>query len=196
VFSAEDVFEGLYRPAVSKSLQSMGEAVAAVKILEIKAALLSRRAQLEYHLVPRPSLDLHKQKVHELLFWRVLQSDTTCLFCLMRTPQHLLHCGHALCDVCVKSLAQPCDGDYSYEIRTCFFCSQAAEFKRHVKPATCGIRVLSLDGGGVRGVISLENIQLLQATFAQSLDINLLDLFDMVTATSAGKPQSNLLTVP
>ncbi|KAK0866001.1 hypothetical protein LTR87_015181 [Friedmanniomyces endolithicus] len=53
-----------------------------------------------------------------------------------------------------------------------------------LKPPTAGVRVLSVDGGGVRGIIPLEFLHLLQRSFGSSCRIQ--DLFDLALGTSAG----------
>jgi patatin-like phospholipase/acyl hydrolase len=53
-------------------------------------------------------------------------------------------------------------------------------------PLTAGIRLLSLDGGGVRGVIPLVYLEFLQDRLAE-LQVPLRDVFDFVCGTSAGK---------
>lgn len=117
---------------------------------------------------------------------RSLPPNTLCLFCLMCGPQHVLRCGHTLCDICVKSIGERTTWEYCYEIQDCVYCLQLIEFRRYLKPPTCGIRALSLDGGGIRGVISLENILLFQNQLAQSSNLIFLNLFDFVVGTSAG----------
>lgn len=52
-------------------------------------------------------------------------------------------------------------------------------------PATAGVRVLSLDGGGIRGVIPLVYLQYMQEILAE-LQIPLRSMFDFVCGTSAG----------
>lgn len=53
-------------------------------------------------------------------------------------------------------------------------------------PPTAGIRMLSIDGGGVRGVIPLVFLQQLDRTLAP-LGCAIKDHFDFVCGTSAGK---------
>ena len=57
--------------------------------------------------------------------------------------------------------------------------------KRRIKPPTAGSRILSIDGGGIRGVVPLEFLHLLQGILGPSL--SLLDLFDQAFGTSSGK---------
>jgi len=52
-------------------------------------------------------------------------------------------------------------------------------------PPTAGPRVLSLDGGGIRGVIPLVFLEHIQQEMAD-LDCPLRDYFDFVCGTSSG----------
>lgn len=58
-------------------------------------------------------------------------------------------------------------------------------FELRMKPPLGGLRILSLDGGGVRGIVELITLRrLLSAT---GLSLNICDLFDLIVGTSAGK---------
>lgn len=54
-----------------------------------------------------------------------------------------------------------------------------------LKPPTAGIRILSIDGGGVRGIIPLEILSMLQGIAGSSCPVQ--DLFDLVYGTSIGQ---------
>ena len=176
----------MYKPAVLAAFLSLGDDVSRTKCAEVRAALCERRAQLRSHRTARPALDLHRQQVRELRSLRSLPPNVLCIFCLMGLTQQPLPCGHTLCDVCVRSLSDCIIGEYCYMIRDCIFCSQTIRFQRCLKPPTCGIRALSLDGGGIRGVISLENMLLMQDELGKGSELRFLDQFDLVVATSAG----------
>jgi hypothetical protein len=63
-------------------------------------------------------------------------------------------------------------------------CKNEGYLNAILKPSTAGVRVLSIDGGGARGVVPLEHLLLLQSLMTE---IPLQDLFDLVVGTSAGK---------
>lgn len=57
------------------------------------------------------------------------------------------------------------------------------------KPALKPYRVLSLDGGGMRGIYTAEFLERLTCYFARSRNVEALDLgkgFDLITGTSTG----------
>ncbi|KAK0798267.1 hypothetical protein LTR75_009566 [Friedmanniomyces endolithicus] len=119
----------------------------------------------------------------------ILVSRTVCFTCLMNLPdlEHGLQCGHVLCTACLRYLGQVVPGR-SVEILECpiggALCSFREPFRVHLKPASCGIRVLTFDGGGIRGIVQLEILRRLEREFGGSLRIQ--SFFDLVVGTSTG----------
>ncbi len=120
-----------------------------------------------------------------MLQWSRLRSNSTCLSCLRRRPEHTLTCGHALCDICVQLFGsvKPSVG-YQYHVQSCPLCG-AGSLLVTLKPPTAGIRILAIDGGGIRGVVPLEFLQKLQDTIGPGCAVQ--DLFDLAFGTSSGK---------
>jgi hypothetical protein len=58
-----------------------------------------------------------------------------------------------------------------------------------LKPPTAGVSLLSMDGGGIRGIVSIESLALVQSAFGSLCKIQ--DMFDMVFGTSAGRLERN-----
>ena len=54
-----------------------------------------------------------------------------------------------------------------------------------VKPPHGGLRVLSLDGGGVRGIVELVVLHRLESSVG--LEIPIGEYFDLIVGTSAGR---------
>ena len=53
-----------------------------------------------------------------------------------------------------------------------------------IKPKTAGIRIISIDGGGSRGIVPLETMKMLQDLL---LDTPLNEQIDFVAGTSSGR---------
>lgn len=116
---------------------------------------------------------------------KLLRSAECCLSCLAAPPQHVLECGHTLCDTCVRTFAKPQIGEEaSYVVEACLLCSAQVNLRVQLKPATAGIRVLSIDGGGIRGIVPLELLRKLQSSIGGKARIQ--DFFDVAFGTSAG----------
>lgn len=81
---------------------------------------------------------------------------------------------------------------HTFSIHSCFLCSedtQGARFK--FKPKTKGVNVLGIDGGGVRGVIPLQSLFLLEQKLKPYLsEFPVQDLFDVAYGTSSGELSS------
>lgn len=128
---------------------------------------------------------IHRDNIaRNSLKWAFLKSNLTCFTCLHRRPEHTLSCGHAMCDVCLRIFGQPTSRSYRFVIRKCTLCCSGT-LTAGLKPPTAGVRILSIDGGGIRGVVPLAFLELLQQTIGPKLRLQ--DLFDLALGTSSGK---------
>ncbi|KAF2212515.1 hypothetical protein CERZMDRAFT_117698 [Cercospora zeae-maydis SCOH1-5] len=102
--------------------------------------------------------------------------------------QKVLSCGHALCDTCIRTFGfRSPAGSQSYAFETCPLCGAA--HLRHpfqLIPPTAGIRVLSIDGGGIKGIIPLVFLRTIEERLAR-FETPICDCFDFVCGTSAGR---------
>ncbi len=117
--------------------------------------------------------------------WAHVQSNRTCLTCLSKTPENSLPCGHSLCDLCVRVFgiekqAEP----WTFIFNQCPLCRKTVRATFKLKPPTAGVRILSVDGGGVRGVVALQ--WLLELENKLDLSRSPADYFDFVLGTSSG----------
>lgn len=49
------------------------------------------------------SAHIHEENLkRQTKYWGWLRSNKTCLTCLRRGPEHVLLCGHSVCDICVR----------------------------------------------------------------------------------------------
>lgn len=120
---------------------------------------------------------------------RNMQSDATCLVCLRRRPQTTLPCGHSICYLCLSIF---CHHDASdpglVHIHNCVVCrARLVRVTIRVPPPTAKIRILSLDGGGIRGAGELECLAALESQIR--LPYPVIRHFDVCFATSCGKLQ-------
>lgn len=78
-----------------------------------------------------------------------LFSNTSCLICLMYTPEHRLPCGHVLCTNCLQSFGDS-EQDVLITISKCPMPHRQTYWNERwsipIKPALAGTRILCLDG--------------------------------------------------
>jgi hypothetical protein len=117
--------------------------------------------------------------------WNNLITTQTCLFCLRRKPEYALPCKHAFCEVCVAMFGvRASDKEYVYTVNSCLLCQKRCHLNVHLKPPTAGVRLLALDGGGVRGVFTLQALKALDVH--RDLPYPIYDDFDLALGTSSG----------
>ncbi|KAJ6070721.1 hypothetical protein N7467_012040 [Penicillium canescens] len=113
-----------------------------------------------------------------------IRSNRICLYCLFQSAQHILGCGHTLCDRCAQVFGTPSpELEYQFTIRGCAYCLYKRPLIVDVLPSTMGPSILAIDGGGVRGVIPLEFLLLVQEHLRPCL---IQDVVDLSIGTSSG----------
>jgi hypothetical protein len=92
--------------------------------------------------------------------WKSTYSNTTCLSCIARGPDNTLSCRHALCDTCViihgrTTLEEP----WNFILEICPLCNIPNKVNFVLKPYTAGTRCLSIDGGTIQDIMSLQALE-------------------------------------
>ena len=159
--------------------------------------LLSTFVSLTSHISDAgwTAVELHRSLLqkHQQILAKVF-SRSSCLCCLSRSPERGLPCGHILCVRCIQTFGQRISPEqYIYSMPTCPLCgNETTSFRAHMKPPTAGVRLLSIDGGGVRGVLPLQALGNLEATFNRLTGLSgpIQEHFDLALGTSSGKSLS------
>jgi len=117
--------------------------------------------------------------------WLKLYSHTTCFSCFARKCENTLSCRHSLCDTCIiiYGLTEPND-PWKFTLPACPLCDIPNLINFKLKPYTAGVRCLSLDGGGCRGIIACCFLWHLHRTLG--LPVPIQDHFDISVGTSSG----------
>jgi hypothetical protein len=119
----------------------------------------------------------------------ILKTTQTCLFCVRICPEHLLPCGHSICDTCVSRFGKSLFGmPHRFQLSKCLICLDEIDFVAWEELATINPCILSIDGGGIKGIVALEFLGALQEALGP--DIPLQVYFDLVVATSSGSSAS------
>ncbi|KAJ5291406.1 hypothetical protein N7478_000657 [Penicillium angulare] len=114
-----------------------------------------------------------------------LYSLTACLFCMSKVPEHVLPCRHAICDDCIVIFgSKSAAAEYHHNITQCPMCITRFQFSVRLLPPTKGPNLLSLDGGGIRGILQLGLLRVLEKRLGGSIPI--WSIFDLCTGTSVG----------
>ncbi|KAI0882625.1 uncharacterized protein GGS22DRAFT_191215 [Annulohypoxylon maeteangense] len=120
-------------------------------------------------------------------------SHSVCFSCLDTAPNNHLPCGHVICTACVLDIvaASPnIDGPFANGFVQLHHCPLGRHGKKWdepwvgvVKPDQAGVRIMSLDGGGIRGIIELELMKKIQTRLC---GVPIRDCFDLIVGTSVG----------
>lgn len=182
-FDPATVFKSLYQPPLSRALGGLRTEIVAAQQCEdvqkqfclLNSKLLQRQTDAAW---------VHQENLRRSTRWELLKSNLTCLHCLRRRPEHTLSCAHTVCDTCLRIFGKPTSArGYRFSIRNCILCCSGRIIAGY-KPPTAGIRILSIDGGGIRGVVPLAFLDLLQKTVGSQPCLQ--DLFDLAFGTSSG----------
>ncbi|KAH7173285.1 uncharacterized protein B0J16DRAFT_405679 [Fusarium flagelliforme] len=116
-------------------------------------------------------------------------TQRTCLSCLSNTPTNMLPCKpqeHGVCEDCIKRCNHSTGEESLIQMSFCpLGCSfTCTPWSIRVKPRTAGARILTLDGGGIRGIIELVILSKIEKEVG--LGIRIQELFDLVIGTSTG----------
>ncbi|KAL2783808.1 patatin-like phospholipase [Aspergillus keveii] len=183
------VFSELYRPFVAEGVWNCRGLGLGRSTNEITALVQEEFVKGFYLLLASPNLSsvaFRKQTLlslsHEL---SIVKSHTICLYCLVRSAQHSRSCHHGLCDICAQLFGSPVVGvEYRFEMSTCLLCPSSESLTIDVLPPTMNPTVLAIDGGGVRGVIPLEYLLLVQESLGPGCKVQ--DLIDLGIGPSSG----------
>ncbi|KAH8587835.1 hypothetical protein B0O99DRAFT_583936 [Bisporella sp. PMI_857] len=187
-FDPVETFRTLYKTSWKKATEVLSRATRA-EVLSIEKLIGNQCLTMDLH----SHQDFKQSHLHTMLSfqdnWKDIHSDGTCLMCLCRRPEYGLPCGHSFCGIDIQRFGVVLGNDpHKFIVNSCFLCSQdtqGAQFR--FKPKTKGVNVLGIDGGGVRGVIPLQSLLLLEQKLKPYLpDFPVQDLFDVAFGTSSG----------
>jgi hypothetical protein len=120
--------------------------------------------------------------------WQTIRDNDVCLVGLDQAPEYTLPCGHTNCDLCVQRYWNRDHHPWVFKLAECILCR--SNFPRQVtvkiRDPCRGLRVLSLDGGGIRGLVHLKFLQILENRIGLP-HLPVQENFDFVIGTSCGE---------
>ncbi|KAL4924643.1 patatin-like phospholipase family protein [Aspergillus undulatus] len=188
VFAPRMVFQALYRSAVVLALKRTTSHQSARPLEELTGMVECRMVE-QFDQLERmgfQSWRLRQEQLRALSgHLSSIRSNRICLFCLIQSAQHRLECGHTLCDHCAQVYGSPASEiEYRFTVSVCLCCLYQKPFTVDVLPPTANPTVLAIDGGGVRGVIPLEFLVLVQEHLGRSCPLQ--NMIDLAIGTSSG----------
>jgi hypothetical protein len=192
-FDPAAVFGSLYQASCDNVARALAvrrdKANLPVMAHDFSSLIASHFCALYKHLKHhKGSKDLHRlQLAHVQQKSRLPSSEDTCFACLQRRPQQCLPCGHWLCQMCVRTFYDAClDDSWLYNVSCCVICGLGTnELRIRIRPDTADVRILSIDGGGIRGRAPLEFLRVLEEMI--DLPVPVQRHFDVVFGTSSGR---------
>ena len=153
-------------------------------VKSIRKSFVNQNSALHQNILASEN---HRQSLLDLsMNLKDVRSHKSCLCCLMRSPEKVLPCGHALCDICIKIFGIKLSKN-KFTLDFCMLCGAKQPLTHYnFIQDTAGLRILSLDGGGVRGVITLEFLIHIYREVS-CLGCSLNEFFDYICGTSAGE---------
>lgn len=162
--------------------------------LKALRSLVSARIEEASVSEEHAAAEIHRESVLPAFFSHASRGDpqvfishTICCSCLFEPPEHALPCGHIICTSCLKTYGKAHLKGH-VEISECPLEKREAHFRKawhvNLKPMNCGVRVLTLDGGGVRGIVELEILKQVEKELGGA--INIQSFFDLIVGTSTG----------
>lgn len=153
-------------------------------------ALLKRLHESDNEIWPREQVasKIHQNSVLVPFFRHMaavgrFRSHSTCYACLMAAPQHALPCGHVICTQCLQGFGTAQER-VLVTIDSCPFgqaeCFWPFPWSVAIKPPSAGVRILTLDGGGVRGLAELEMLKCIENALGS---MPLQAFFDLIVGT-------------
>ncbi|KAL6861937.1 hypothetical protein J3F83DRAFT_746226 [Trichoderma novae-zelandiae] len=186
-YTGKLISKGMYQP----SFDALSSFSGWIRDIDLEINSLNAPAEdshrEEKDFVPAMHRSVMNDFYNETVTRLELKSHLTCLYCLQKIPSNPLPCGHMLCRACVQSCGDT-RGQGLYQLRDCPLHPGETRWPSPVnirfKPKEAGVRVLCLDGGGVRGIVELAILRKMQSVLGDHVPIQ--NFFDLIVGTSTG----------
>ena len=194
VFRPLDIFRTLYKKVchqVSRTgvlvYETSPQLVLPSGFVRLLEQEFVRQADVFAALPDASSTEWHRAKLAESKAdWLTTRSVKTCFVCFQGRPVDGLGCRgrHIVCRKCFKRLGVQSDA-WTVTVNRCFLCqSETPGISLRDKPPTATVNLLSIDGGGARGIIPLVFLQVLEEKIGLPYPVQ--ENFHYIIGTSSG----------
>ncbi|ORX91556.1 hypothetical protein BCR34DRAFT_501395, partial [Clohesyomyces aquaticus] len=130
---------------------------------------------------------IHKQTLKTLQpHFTDFKSHRSCFCCFMCMPEKVMACGHTLYNTCIRIYSQRSILEQNtYAFSNCLLCGVQGNMIFRLVPPSAGIRVLSLDGGGIQAVVPLVFLSAIKSRLSSFKSL-VTNYFNFVGGTLAG----------
>ncbi|KFA80392.1 hypothetical protein S40288_10331 [Stachybotrys chartarum IBT 40288] len=195
-FRFKDVFETLYKPdwrQAAHALNLSSDSLALLEDLVMDKRGLSDGQADSKELTPPTGQQNDNERTHLQNLeasrhrWQHHKSSGYCPLCVLRRPRYGLPCGHVFCGRDIRLIGHEVAPN-TFSVEQCICCqTRLRNVIFRFRPRTRAVRGLSLDGGGVRGILHLKILQLLESRMKRYLpDTPIINFFDIAAGTSSG----------
>lgn len=175
------MFHTLYRPVWVRAVEISGLHPGATPLLDPFVSRLRRPKRIGALKTQHKRLLMSLKRT-----WEEYMPEDVCIACLFRRPEHFVSCGHGFCDVDLRRYGRSL-GQHWFVLDSCLLCGSPCRRTFDARPPTRGPRILSLDGGGIQGIILLEYLLILEEKLRPYLPgYPVQNHFDYSIGTSAG----------
>ncbi|PYH50940.1 FabD/lysophospholipase-like protein [Aspergillus niger CBS 101883] len=187
-FRPDHVFDTLYRDLWGSAWRTVGEPDGSGHSDAIRSYFAEQFSRIS--LVHTSRAIRQDELIRFGRRWSALTLPTACVVCLGRWAEHQTSCRHGICDTCVTMFGQRTRGvEYHRDLAQCPLCQGALQLTVRQLPPTKRPVVLALDGGGIRGMVTLGLLRALEQRLAGA--ITLPEIPDLTVGTSvANSPRA------
>ncbi|KAF8545288.1 acyl transferase/acyl hydrolase/lysophospholipase [Trichophaea hybrida] len=189
LFHPQHVFQTLYQGYCKAAIGTLSRSYSKPILEELEHKFQTLLESMECNKTS--STEVHRCMLREQrTVIKDMRSEISCFCCLARVPEKRLPCNHSLCETCIQIFGWAHQTEpYTLFLQNCIFCGMDCQsLAVNLKPPTAGVRILSVDGGGVRGVIPLRALIELEDAICELIGfrIPIQQNFDMAFGTSSG----------
>ncbi|ETS74669.1 hypothetical protein PFICI_13153 [Pestalotiopsis fici W106-1] len=113
-----------------------------------------------------------------------LTSNSICLCCLFNLAQFRLRCEHFICFECAMEVGHFEGGKTRIRVQCPIDGGEVTTI--HTNPIHSGLRVLTLDGGGIRGIVELCTLRAIQTRLGKVPLQEFFDLLSLIKRSTGG----------